>query len=62
MCLNGLLTTHEEELILTGHSIYQRNQLLLEYVRHMQTATLMIFCEYVEETVPGVGLNLTAGM
>ena len=58
---NGLLTDSEKELISTGHSIHQRNQLLLEHVRHMQTKTLMIFCEYVQEIVPKVGLQLVTG-
>ena len=62
MCLNGLMTTCEGELILTGHSTHQRNRLLLKYVQHMQTATLMIFCEYVQETIPRVGLQLTTGI
>ena len=61
MCLRGLLTGSEEELISTGHSIHQRNQLLLEYVRHMQTVTVMIFCEYVQEIVPRVGSQLFEG-
>ena len=62
MCLYGLLTGSEEELISTGHSIHHRNQLLLEYVRHMQTVTLMIFCEYVQEIVPRVGSQMVKGM
>ena len=62
MCLHGLLTGSEEELISTGHSIHHKNQLLLEYVRHMQTVTLMIFCEYVQESVPRVGSQLVKGM
>ena len=62
MCSNGLLTACEEELISTGHSIHERSQILLEYVRHMQTVTLMIFCEYVQETIPRVGSKLIKGM
>lgn len=62
MLLHGLLNFNEEKLILTGHSAHQRNQLLLEHVRHMQTQTLMIFCGFVQEIVPKVGLQLVTGM
>ena len=62
MYFNGLLTACEEEHISTGHSVHQRNRLLLEYVRHMQTVTLKIFCEYVQETIPRVGSQLIKGM
>ena len=62
MYSNGLLTAYEEELILTGHSMHQRNLLLLGYVRHMQTVTLMIFCDYVQESFPRIGSQLIKGM
>ena len=62
MYSNGLLTAYEEELILTGHSMHQRNLLLLGYVRHMQTVTLMIFCDYVQESIPRIGSQLIKGM
>ena len=62
MCSNSLLTACEGELILTGHSTYQRNRLLLEHVRHMQAQTLLTFCEFIQENAPKVGLQLVTGM
>ena len=61
MSSNGLLTAHDQELILTGHSMYQRNWLLLEHVRHMKMETLMKFCEFVQGISPQVGLQLIEG-
>lgn len=59
MCSNGFLTTCEQELILAGHSVYQRNYLLLEHMRNMETKAL---CEFILESNPEVGLQLDAGM
>ena len=61
MSSNGLLAPHDQELILTGHSMYQRNWLLLEHVRHMKMETLMKFCEFVQGISPQVGLQLIEG-
>ena len=62
MSSNGLLATHDQKLILTGHSVHQRNWLLLEHVRHMEMQALMKLCEFVQEISPQVGLQLIAGM
>lgn len=59
---SGLLAAHDQEVILTGQSMHQRNWLLLEYVRQMEMQTLMKFCELVQEISPQVGLQLIAGM
>ena len=59
---NGLLAAHDQELILTGHSMHQRCWLLLEHVRHMEMQMLMKICESVQEISPQVGLQLIAGM
>ena len=61
MSLNGLLAAYDQELILTGQSIHQRNYLLLEHVRHMETQALMKFCEFVQVISPQVGLHLIEG-
>ena len=61
MSSNGLLAAHDQELILTGHSMHQRNWLLLEHVRHMKMETLMKFCEFVQGISPQVGLQLIEG-
>ena len=62
MSSNGLLAAHDQELILTGHSMHQRCWLLLEHVRHMEMQMLMKICESVQEISPQVGLQLIAGM
>ena len=62
MWSNGLLAAHDQELILTGQSMHQRNCLLLEHVRHMNMQTLMRFCEVVQLIYPQVGLELIKGM
>ena len=61
MSSNGLLTAHDQELILTGQSIHQRNWLLLEHVQHMKMQALTKFCGFVQESFPQIGLQLTAG-
>ena len=62
MSSNGLLAAHDQELILTGQAIHQRNWLLLEHVRHMEAQALMRFCELVQEISPQVGSQLVVGM
>ena len=62
MSSNGLLAVHDQELILTGQAIHQRNRLLLEHVRHMEVQALMRCCELVQEISPQVGLQLVVGM
>ena len=49
MCSVGLLTAHEQIVISSGHSVYQRNWLLLEHVRHMDLLALLTFCELVQK-------------
>ena len=61
MCSNGLLAPSDQEMILAaGHSIHQRNWLLLEHVRHMAMQAMVKFCEFVREILPQVGLQLVA--
>ena len=58
----GLLTACEQIVISSGHSVHQRNWLLLEHVRHMDEQTLMAFCELVQEIWPQIGLKLITGV
>ena len=58
---DGLLAAHDQELILTGQSMHQRNCLLLEHVRHMEMQAIMKFCEFVQGSSPQVGLQLIKG-
>ena len=57
-----LLTSSEKELILAGHSIYQKRNLLLGHVRHMKPNDLLRFCNLMKETTPEVSLQLLTGM
>ena len=62
ICSVGLLTAHEQLVIYSGSSIYQKNWLLLEYVRHMDVQAVVTFCEIVQEIWPQIGLQLITGM
>ena len=62
LCYNGLLSTHEQNVILSGHSLHCRNWLLLEHVRHMDPSSLMIFSELLKEVRPQIGIQLVTGM
>ena len=61
MCSIKLLTTDEQAIISSGHSVYHRNWLLLEFVRHLHVHALVIFCELVQEIWPQVGSQLITG-
>lgn len=56
------LTSSEKELILAGHSVYQKRNLLLECVRHMGPNDLFAFCDLIKENTPEVSLHLLTGM
>ena len=62
MSSNGLLTAHDQELIMTGQSMHQRNWLLLEHVRHKKMELLMKIFKLVQEFYPQIGLQLVTGM
>ena len=62
LCYNGLLSTHEQEVILSGHSLHCRNWLLLEHVRHMDSSSLMIFSKLVKDLWPQIGIQLVTSM
>lgn len=57
-----LLTSQDQVVISSGHSVYQKNWLLLGHVRHMDVQALLKFCELVEETWPQIGSQLIAGL
>ena len=58
----GLLTSQDQAAISSGHSVYQKNWLLLGQVRHMDVQALLTFCELVQEIWPQVGSQLIAGL
>ena len=57
----GLLTAQELNVILSGHSSHQRNWLLLEHVRHMDSQALLALSEVVKEVWPHIGMQLITG-
>ena len=61
MCSVGLLTAHERNIISFGHSVYQRNCLLLNHVQQMDVHALLTFAELVKEIWPQIGSQLIAG-
>ena len=58
ICSTRLLTSYEQELILTCYSLHQKKYLLLEQLRHMEIKTV---CELIEEDIPMIGIQLVAG-
>ena len=48
-------------IVSIGHSVYQKNLLLLEYVRHMDTKSFSEFCEVIMNLWPEIGTQLVAG-
>ena len=56
------LTDDELSLISSGHSVHQRNWLLLEHVRNFERQCLLQFCKLVKEKWVEIGSQLTAGI
>ena len=61
MCSVWVLTANEQMVISSGHSVYQKNWLLLYHVQHMGTQALSTFCELVQEIWPQIGSQLITG-
>ena len=61
MCSAGLLPAHKQIIISSGHSVYQKNKLLLRHVQHMDVQDLVTFCKLVQEIWPQIGSQLIAG-
>ena len=61
MCSDGLLTVQEQAIISSGHSVHQRNVMLLEYTRHMDIQAIKSFCELVQRVWPQIGSQLIIG-
>ena len=62
MCSVGLMTAHEQFVISSGYSVYQKNRLLLYHVQHMNVQALLTFCELVQDFWPQIGSQLITGM
>ena len=58
----GLISAQELHVILSGHSSYHRNWLLLEHVRHMDPQTLLLFSGIVKDVWPQIGMQLITSM
>ena len=56
-----LLTAKEQIVIDSGCSVHQRNLLLLEHVRNMETQALFTFCELLQNKWPQIGKQLLTG-
>ena len=56
-----LLNPHEHDHILSGHSLHQRNWLLLEHVRHLNSQSLQMFSELLCKIWTEIGLQLKTG-
>ena len=61
MLSTELLNIHEQEIILSGCSVHQRNWQLLEHVRHLDTESLLKFSGLVQDIWPQIGLQLVTG-
>ena len=61
MLSTELLNTHEQDLILSGYSVHQRNWQLLEHVRHLDTESLLKFSKLVQDIWPQIELQLVTG-
>ena len=62
MCSNKVLAPSDQEMMFAGHSNHQRNRIMLECVRSNGMQALVKFCEFMQEILPEVGLQLLAGM
>ena len=56
-----LVNVHEHNLILSGHSLHHRNRLLLDHVRHLNSQSLQVFIELVQDVWPEIGLQMITG-
>ena len=61
MYSTGLLTGDEKSVISSGHTVYHRNCLLLEHVRHFELQLLLQFCKLVKEKWDEIGSQLITG-
>ena len=57
-----LLTAHEKTVISSGHSVYQKNCLLLEHVRLMKVQAVMTFCDLIQQIWSQIGIQLITGL
>ena len=58
----GLLSTQEQNIVLSGYSSHHRDWLLLEHVRHMDSQALLAFSKLVKDIWPQIGMQLVTGV
>ena len=61
MCSVGLLTAYQKTVVSGGHSVYQKNRLLLHHAIQMNVPALTRFCELIQEIWPLTGSQMIAG-
>ena len=61
MCSKDLITEDAQNLISTGHSVYQKKWLLFEHARSKENIFLE-FCKLILELWPKIGSQLNIGM
>ena len=59
---SGLISPHELNVILSGHSLHHRNWLLLDHFQHVDSQALLAFSQLVMEVWPHIGVKLVTGM
>ena len=57
----GLINKNELDVVTSGPTRYHRNGLILEYVKQMDTASLLIFNEVLMESHPDITIPLMDG-
>ena len=58
----GLMNVQELIVILSGHSLFHRNWLLLNHIRHVSSQGLLAFSQLVNAEWPLIGMQLVTGM
>ena len=58
---HGLINKDEFDVVTSGPTRYHRNGLILEYVKQMDTASLLIFNEVLMESHPDITIPLMDG-
>jgi len=58
----GLINKEEFDVVISGPTTYHRNGLILEYIKQLDTKSLVILNEVLVESHPDITLPLMDGM
>jgi len=58
----GLINKDEIDVVISGPTSYHRNGLILDYIKQMDTISLIILNEVLVESHPDITLPLMDGM